>query len=73
MSEASKDKRVNYVVADLDLKPFKALRWQRRRLVALDAASQPAPASQLLVREACQGRSEGGARGRACDCGVLAW
>ncbi len=46
-ASASEEKRINYAVASLDLAPFKALRWQRRRLLA---ASQGGPASQQPVR-----------------------
>ena len=43
-SRTAAEKRINYGVAPLDLAPFKALRWQRRRLVEADGGG----ASQQL-------------------------
>lgn len=51
MSAAKPEKMINYEVQPLDLAPFKALRWQRRRWVdasQADGASQQA--AQLTVR-----------------------
>lgn len=62
LSEAAKaEKAINHVVAPLDLAPYKALRWQRRRLVGGGASQQPVP-----VGGGAEAALGGGARPGGC-------
>ncbi|KAL4434111.1 hypothetical protein ABPG75_000552 [Micractinium tetrahymenae] len=65
---AAGDKRINYAVAPLDLAPYKALRWQHRRLVAAPAPDSQAPPgsqqAQLLGSQQGAGGTQASGSGR---------